>query len=167
VSPAARKAALVLHVLSSVGWLGAVAASLILAVVGLKARDASVVRAAYLLLDPLGWYALLPFSLASLLTGLLQSLGTPWGLIRHYWVLAKLVLNLLAVTVLLLYTRTLDYLADRARTAADPEALRSPSPIVHASGAIVLLLIALILSIYKPRGVTGYGRRPARREVNT
>jgi hypothetical protein len=162
MAPAVRKVTLVTHVGCSVGWLGAVVTSLVIAVVGLTSRDGQLVRAAYLTLEPVGWYALIPLSLASLLTGLIQSLGTTWGLLRHYWVVAKLLMNLFATGVLLLYTQTLGYLATIARNAAAPaqlDGLRDPSPVVHAGAAVALLLVALVLSIYKPRGLTAYGQR--------
>lgn len=103
----------------------------------------------------------MPFGVASLATGLIQSLGTTWGLFRHYWVLLKLLMNLLATAVLLLYTRTLDYLAAQAQAAPDVTvaSMGDPSPIVHALGAIAVLLVALVLSVYKPRGLTRRGRR--------
>jgi hypothetical protein len=120
------------------------------------------VRAANLAMWMIGWYVMVPISLASLLTGLVQSLGTRWGLFRHYWVLFKLMLNLIATAVLLLYTQTLDHLA---QTAAVPgstiESLRNPSPTIHAGGALVLLAAATVLAVYKPQGVTRYGPRVA------
>jgi hypothetical protein len=159
---AVRKATLVAHVAASVGWLGAVTTSLVLAGGALGAGDPGLVRAACLVLEPLGWAALVPFSIASLATGLLQGLLSPWGVAGHYWVLAKLVMNVLAVAVLLLYMRTLGALADLARAAGgDVTPLRTPSPAVHAAAAMVLLLVALVLSVYKPRGRTGFTRRPA------
>src|SRR4051794_30986768 len=74
MTPRLRKLALTVHVTASVGWLGAVAASLALAVAGLTSQDAHTVRAAYLAMEWTGWFVLVPFSLASLLTGLVQSL---------------------------------------------------------------------------------------------
>ncbi len=70
-------------------------------------------------------------------------------------------MNLLATAVLLLYMRTLDYLAAQAQAAPDVTvaAMGDPSPIVHALGAIAVLLVALVLSVYKPRGLTRRGRR--------
>jgi hypothetical protein len=59
-------------------------------------------------------------SLASLLTGLVCSLGSVWGLFRHYWVLFKLVINVVATSVLRLYMQTLDYLGDVAAGATCP-----------------------------------------------
>ncbi|MER7274583.1 hypothetical protein ABT369_09015 [Dactylosporangium sp. NPDC000244] len=37
--------------------------------------------------------------------------------------------------------------------------LRSASPVVHAAAAIGLLRFALVLSVYKPRGVTPWAGR--------
>jgi hypothetical protein len=110
-----------------------------------------------------GWFVLVPLSLASLLTGLVQSLGTTWGLFRHYWVLFKLLINLVASIVLLLYMQTLSYLAGIAAettlSSGDLGALRNPSPVLHAGGALLLLLVATTLAVYKPRGMTRYGQR--------
>ncbi len=162
MTPGVRKLALTAHVTCSVGWLGAVAGSLALAVAGLTSQDAQTVRAVYLTMELTGWYVLIPFSLASLLTGLVQSLGTVWGLFRHYWVLTKLLMNVFATLVLLLYMQTLGYLADVAAETAvssDLRGLRDPSPVLHAAAALLLLLVATALAVYKPRGMTRYGRR--------
>ena len=158
---AARRLALTAHVVASVGWLGAVVASLVLAFVGVVADDPADVRGAYLSLETLGRYGLVPFSLASMLTGLVSSLATTWGLLRHYWVLAKLVINVVATAVLLLYMQTLDRLAHLAgsTSGADLTGLRSPSPILHAGAALVLLVTATMLGMYKPTGLTRYGWR--------
>jgi hypothetical protein len=160
MTPRLRKLALTAHVASSVGWLGAVAAFLGLAIVGLTSQDAQTVRGAYLVMEPAAWFVLVPLALASLLTGLVQSLVTTWGLFRHYWVLAKLLINVFATTVLLLYMETFSVMAG---VAADPSAdlgvVRNVSPVLHAAVALLLLLVATILAVYKPRGITRYGRR--------
>jgi hypothetical protein len=93
MTPRLRKLMLTAHLTSSVGWLGAVAVSFALGVAGLTSQDAQTVRGAYLTLELTGWFVLVPLSLASLLTGLVQSLGTTWGLFRHYWVLFKLLIT--------------------------------------------------------------------------
>ena len=166
--PRLRKFALTAHVISSVGWLGAVAVFLALSVVGLTSGDPDVVRAAYIAMESIGWLVLVPLSLASLVTGLIQSLGTKWGLARHYWVLAKLLINLVATVVLVLYMGTLDHLAGLASATAASgaivEGLRNPSPVLHSGIGLLLLLAAAGLSVYKPRGMTPYGRRQQRRQ---
>jgi hypothetical protein len=166
MSPGVRKLALSAHVTASVGWLGAVAAFLALAVVGLTSVDTQTVRAVYIAMYLIGWFVIVPLSFASLLTGLVEALGTKWGLFRHYWVLAKLLINIFANIVLLMYMPTLTYLANQASDASlsgsDLGSVRDPSPVLHSSAALLLLLVALVLGVYKPRGMTRYGWRKQR-----
>lgn len=157
--PRARKVALTAHIGASVGWFGAVLTFLVLAVVGITSEDDRLVRGAYLVAEPVVWYVIVPFAVASLLTGLISALGSAWGLVRHHWVLLKLALNVFATVVLLLYTQTVGHLADIAGdSAADLSLLRSPTFVLHSGGALVLLVVALVLAVYKPRGVTRFGR---------
>ncbi len=167
MAPSLRKLALTAHVVSSVGWLGAVVVFLALSITAITSDDAGTVRAAYLAMESIALFVLVPFSIASLLTGLVQSLGTQWGLVRHYWVLAKLLINVVASLILLMYTQTLASLAEIAAASADPGMLRSPSPVLHAVAGLVLLLAAAALSIYKPRGMTrrGWRKQQERRQA--
>ena len=73
-----------------------------------------------------GWVVLVPLSLASLATGLVCSLGSVWGLFRHYWVLFKLAINLVATIVLLLYMQTLEHLGTSRQ--------RRPCPVLGLAG---------------------------------
>lgn len=158
--PRLRKFALTAHVTTSVGWLGAVAGYIALAFIGLTSQDAQTVRGAYLVMEPAAWLVLAPFAFASLLTGIVQSLGTQRGLFRHYWVLAKLLITVFATIVLLIYMETFSVMAT---VAADPSAdlgmVRNASPMLHAVLALLLLLVATVLAVYKPRGTTRYGQR--------
>lgn len=161
MTPRLRKFALTAHVTSSVGWLGAVVAFLGLAVVGLISQDAQTVRGVYLVMEPTAWLVLVPLAFASLLTGLAMSLGTRWGLFRHYWVVFKLVITVFATIVLLIYMETLSLMAD---LAADLGVVRDDSPLVHTVLALLLLLVATALAVYKPRGMTRYGWRKQREQ---
>lgn len=166
VAPALRKLTLTAHVVSSVGWLGAILAFLGLAIAGLTSQDAQLVRAVYLAAEPMTWFVLVPLALASLLTGIVQSLVTTWGLIRHYWVLFKLVITVFAAFVLLLYTRTVGFLADLAAApGTDLEGLQGVTFLLHSSAALVLLLGATVLAVYKPRGRTRYGQRKQQEQL--
>lgn len=157
-----RKLVLVAHVSSSVAALGAVAVFLALAVTGLASEDAEVVRAAYISNALIAWYIILPLLIASLLIGVGQAVGTHWGLFRHYWVVAKLALTVVTVYVLLQQMEGISYLADAAAraslSASDLLGLRR-SVQLHAAGGLVVLLLVVGLSIYKPRGLTRYGWR--------
>ena len=100
----------------------------------------------------------------ALVTGIVMSFGMSWGLFRHYWVVAKLTITVFSTLILLVYMRTFEQMA---AIAADPstglEAVRNPSPVLHAVLAIVLLFVATVLGIYKPRGLTAYGQRVQRK----
>ena len=162
MAPGLRKFALTLHVTSSVGWLGAVAGFLALAVAGLTSQSPQLVRAAYIAMDLTAWFVIVPLSLASLLTGLVQSLGTAWGLLRHYWILSKLLLAILATVVLLVHMQPISYMASVAAettlSSADLRQLRIQL-VADAGAALLVLLVATALSVYKPRGMTPYGWR--------
>ena len=161
----ARRTLLTAHIVASVGWLGAVVVFLSLANAGVASSDPLTVRSAYLAMESIGWFVLVPFSLASFATGTVQALTTKWGLFQHYWVIAKLLINLLATVILLLYMESLGALADLAveaeGAASVPADLQSPSPVLHAGAALVLLAIATALSVFKPAGLTRYGWRNA------
>jgi hypothetical protein len=159
--PHLRKFALAAHITVAVGWIGAVAGYVALDVAAATSQDARTLRAAYLAMELIASYVIVPWAVASLLTGLVMSLGTKWGLFRHYWVLISLLLTVIATAVLLAETQTIGYLAD---TAADPatsdDDLRAlGSTLVHSVGGTVVLLVILVLNVYKPRGMTRYGWR--------
>ena len=156
-SPSWRKLMLFLHVTSSVGFLGAVAAFLALAVTGAIAEP-DLAQSAYRAVQVVTWQVIVPHAFATLIIGIVQSLGTPRGLFRYYWLIVKLVLTLVAVAVLMLQTQTVDALSVAAG-AGDLTGLSGArfSMMLHGTGGTIVLLIANVLSIYKPRGNTGFG----------
>jgi hypothetical protein len=159
-APALRRFTFTTHVTSSIGWIGAVVVFLALAVIGLTSEDEATVRGAYLVMAPAAWFVLVPLAHASLFSGIILSLGTPWGLIRHYWVAVKLAITVFSTVILIIYMGTFRQMAG---VAADPvvalDVVRNPSPVVHATLALLLLLAATVLAIYKPFGMTPYGAR--------
>ena len=161
MTPRLRKLALAVHLASSVGWIGAVAGYIALDVAAATSHDSQTLRAAYLAMELIAWYVIVPLALASLLTGLIMSLGTRWGLFRHYWVLISLLLTIFATVVLLVETQTISHFADIASDpATSSEDLRAlGSTLVHSVGGTVVLLVILVLNVYKPRGMTRYGWR--------
>ena len=160
MTPALRRLTFTTHITTSVGWVGAVIAFLALAVIGFTSNDEAKVRGAYLLMAPAAWFVLVPLAHASLLSGIVLSLGTTWGLFRYYWVVLKLGITVFSTVILLVYMGTFRQMAG---VAADPvldlAVVRNASPIVHAVLALILLLAATVLGVYKPFGMTDYGRR--------
>lgn len=153
-----RKFALTIHVVTSVGWLGAVATFLALAILGLTSQDSLTVRGAYIALGTMTQWVIVPLALASLLSGLLQAFGTTWGMLRYYWVLIKLLLTVIATAVLLLQVGPIDAVAGAALAAPfQPNDLLEArqSLVLHSAGGLLVLLTVTVLSVYKPRGATG------------
>jgi uncharacterized membrane protein len=158
MSPSLRKLVLTTHVVASVGWIGAVVAYLALVVAALTSDSSQTVRATFLGME-LIYLVLIPLALLSLVTGVVQSLGTKWGLLRHHWVVFKLALTALATTVLLLHMPTVGSLADKAEGTGRTDLPDAGGELLHAGVGLLVLITTAILGLYKPRGVTRYGRR--------
>ncbi len=156
-----RKFWLTTHITSSVGWIGAVAAFIVLDITTVTNEDAAVLRAAYIGMDLITTWAIVPLAVAAFVTGIIISLGTKWGLFRHYWVIVTLVLTVLATIVLLIQ---LPLISHRADVATDPattdDGVRGlGNLLLHSIGGTVVLLVITVLNVYKPRGFTRYGWR--------
>lgn len=163
-----RRLMLTTHVTLAVGLLGSIAAFLCLAIAGLTSEDGQIVRAAYLAMDLMARFVIVPLAFAALLTGVVESLSTPWGLLRHYWVVAKLALTVFASIILLAKLELIATAAHLATQAMLPRAeLRGVGLelVFHAAAGLLVLLVPVILSVYKPRGVTSYGVRVMRRPM--
>ncbi|MGC4809730.1 hypothetical protein ACLQ29_04270 [Micromonospora sp. DT228] len=156
----ARKVWLTLHVGIGVGWLGISTGMLLLAVTGATADSHELQHGAYLLLGRFDIFLAIPSAFLAIVTGVVVSLGTPWGLLRHRWVLAKLVIAL-----------ALPFLAGfEGPWIEELEARSAPGLIetgttgmllIGAMGLFAALLwTATILSVFKPGGRTRWGRRP-------
>ena len=169
MNPNLRKFVRTAHVTITVGWLGAVASFLVLAVTGLTSPDTELVRAAYLATDLLTRYIILPLSLVPLLlTGPLLSLGTPRGLFRHYWIVVKLVINIVSTLILLVHLQPISYLARVAaeRTLSSSDRGVQVQLVAAAVAGLLALLVETALAVYKPRGLTPYGWRKKNEELN-
>jgi hypothetical protein len=158
-----RKLSFTAHVAVSVGWLGAVAGFLALSIAGMTSHDPETIRGSYLSMNLLGEFVIVPLSLLALATGLIESFASQWGVFRHYWVVAKLVLTVLATGLLMLHQ--FSAVANAARRVGDLTAAMptvgaiGTQLLVDASLAILVLLAITALSVFKPIGLTSYGRR--------
>ncbi len=161
LSAPVRKFALTVHLTSSVGWIGAVFAYLALGVAAATSSDTQIVRAAWTAMDLIGWWVIVPLATAALVTGLVMSLGTHWGLFRHYWVLISLGLTALCTVVLVVHMPSVSKIA---RVAQDAEAGTIGGDLMHPGVGLLLLLAITVLNVYKPAGVTPYGWRKQREE---
>ena len=164
MAPGLRKFVLAAHLTFSIGWIGAVIAYLALGVSSVTSQDALTVRGAWVAMELTGWYVIVPLALAALLTGLVISMGTKWGLFRHYWVLISLALTILATVVLLLHMPTVSLMADAAREADAADLGGLGGDLLHPGVGLLVLLVITALNVYKPRGMTRYGWRKQHEE---
>ena len=134
-----RRALLIAHVLSSVGWFGVAALVLLLLTQGLyRAVETSL------------WLSL-PLAALAGLTGVVLGLGTPWGVARHWWVVLKEVAFVPLVLTDVFVVRPSVHDAVHGVTTGR---LVDPA-VAHC----VVLALATVVSIVKPFGRTPRGRR--------
>ncbi|MFD1739594.1 DUF2269 domain-containing protein [Bacillus salitolerans] len=159
--PALRKLALIAHIGSSVGWFGAVIAYLALDITVFVSQNIHFLRAAYIAMGITVSWAIVPLAITSLITGLVVSLGTSWGVFRHYWVIFKLLLTSFATIILLLAAPSINSMATMALNPkmAGTHLSMMGNTLLHSVGGLVVLLVILLLSVYKPKGLTRYGWR--------
>lgn len=166
MKPLARKSLLTAHILVAVGWIGAVAAFLALSIVAIASQNPEVIRGNYVAMNEVSRFAVIPFSFATLATGLFQALGSQWGLFKHYWIVTKFSLATLATFALLMHQVMAVSETTRRVTGAAADVLLGPGlepfkvELVRAPAiAIVVLMTAATLGVFKPWGLTPYGRR--------
>ena len=163
--PALRRAMLAAHIICSVGWLGAAAAYLALGVAAEVSTQPQVIRAAWIGMELSGWFVIIPLACLAYLTGLVLSLGTPWGLFKHYWVVIALVLTTLSLAVLLLHMPSVSALAALARTADDLVVSRLGGDVPHPALGLLVLTVITVLNVHKPRSLTPYGQHKQAKEA--
>jgi hypothetical protein len=161
-----RKALLITHVVSSVGWLGADAVLLLLTATGLSAPSTLLgldVGPVDPVLYPAAWFVgiglLTPLSLAAWLSGVGMSVWTRWGLVRHWWVVVKLASTTVMLgAMLLVLLPSLHAAAQNAitRSLADQDRRQL---VVAPTVACLLLLANTVISVYKPWGRARKHRR--------
>lgn len=147
-----RRLWVLLHVVTSVGWLGLDLGLLSLGVTGRWFTPGDGELGVYRAIDLLGYAVVLPVALVAAVSGVVLSLGTYWGLLRYRWVVIKLVLTLVALvaTVFALLPQ-MDRAVANCLAGGGPGASGNSlvaAPIV----AGVLYTTATALSVYKPRG---------------
>jgi uncharacterized membrane protein len=116
-------------------------------------------------MEVVGWYAIVPLALTALVTGLVISLSTPWGLLRHYWVLISFGLTVFAFAILLVHMPTVSSVATVAREADENRVAELGGDVLHPVVGLALLLLIAGLNVYKPLGLTPYGWRKQREEA--
>ena len=150
---------LAVHVLVAVGWFGLVVAKLILEIWAATTPEREVARVAYQFMAVLDRAMFPPAALGTLLTGVILSVGTAWGLFQHYWIVVKLVLTVAVVLTGVIFVGAWTQQAiamssgSGAATATSPVIGAAPTLLIYAAVAHALMLgAATVISVYKPWG---------------
>ena len=163
-----RKFMLTAHITFSVGWLGAVAVFFAHSIAGFTSENNMIVRAAYLAMNLSAWLIIVPACFGALLTGIIQSIGTQWGLFKHYWIVIKLLLTIGATILLLVHMQPISFMAGIASegplTTTQHRGLQVQL-IADAGAALLVLLATTTISVYKPWGMTPFGISKLRKKV--
>ncbi|MCX4824325.1 DUF2269 domain-containing protein [Streptomyces sp. NBC_01142] len=154
----ARRAALVVHVTASAGWLGLTLGLLALALTAATTQSLPMIEAACRSMKIFTDWLVIPVALLTLLSGLVLSLGTPWGLARHRWVYTKFWLTLATLTASVFALRP--GVNDAADTVASGTPLANPLDLVMGPAVSLTAYVCMtVISILKPWGLTRRGRR--------
>jgi hypothetical protein len=162
-----RRCFLVTHIAAGGAWLGLDVAMGVLVFVALTADRPSTRVLCYQALNLVAVWPLLAVGLLSLASGVVLAWGSKYGLLRYWWVAIKLALNiaLTGLVPLALQPTVLDAV-ERANTYAATGAgdlsvgnLVFP-PIVSPAA----LLVAMVLSVFKPWGRISRRRTDLRRD---
>ncbi|MGH3788086.1 MAG: hypothetical protein ACRDRG_16410 [Pseudonocardiaceae bacterium] len=150
----ARVAVLTVHVVTSVGWLGLLGALVALEVICLVTVDPAGRAWIDTAMAAVAVWVLTPVVFSAVVSGLVLALSTPWGLVRHWWVLAKCAIasTLTAAGVVLMLP------VPHQIIVGDGQPTHMQTLIVR-SVALILLLLATGISVVKPWGKTPHGRR--------
>jgi hypothetical protein len=158
LSRPARRASLVVHVAASAGWLGLTLGLLALGITATTTGSAVTVEASVRAMKLFADWLLLPLAFLTFLSGLVLSLGTPWGLARHRWVYTKFWLTLATTTATVFALRPGVNTAVAAVAAGGPlpdagDVLMGPIVSLSAYGFMT------VISVLKPWGLTRRGRK--------
>lgn len=161
-----RKWLLALHLIFSGIMIGGAVAFLIFSITAASTDDEGVLKACYFCMYVLAKTSIRASTIGALVTGILLSVLTRWGLFRFYWIMVKEVLTLLAVA---LGPVGMYYWSLKAMTLTSAEglnAIKNPVFIVNNGQlwtGIALQIISLTaifaISVFKPWGSRNQSRQ--------
>lgn len=99
LSPSWKKAMLGLHLTFTGILLGCTAVIVVLVIASLATEDEDVLRASYTVMHLLATSSIRASSIGTVVTGVILSVFTHWGLLRYYWIVYKIIMTALSVAV--------------------------------------------------------------------
>lgn len=154
-----KKWLLSLHILFAAIMLGTSVTFLILSITAVSTKDSGLVLSCYKAMHVLSETSVRASVIGTIVTGILLSLWTHWGLVKYYWIIAKEVLTLVAVILgpIGMYIWTLQgisLLTDVGVEGANQGAyvVNTISLFIGIGLQIISLIAMYLLSVFKPWG---------------
>ena len=148
----AYRVALTAHVLGSVGWFGVAVVVAFCGIAATVTTDPALPVALYRAMHASLWVSI-PTGAIAVGTGVVLSLGTAWGLVRHWWVVAKIAISVAVIVTDAVVSSSAT--ASAAGTSTPESSSLRNGTVAHC----IVLAVATGLSIFKPKGRTPHGRR--------
>jgi hypothetical protein len=152
-----RRTTLVVHLVSAGTWIGIDVVVAVLVLAGRFGGDAATRGIAYQALSLFIAWPMLISGLICLVSGVILGIGTPWGLIRYWWVAVKLAINvvLCILIIFVLQPGMADIGAYGRDLAAGVPTHSSVSTLFFPPAvSLTALSLATLLSVFKPWGRT-------------
>ncbi|MBM7553354.1 hypothetical protein [Thalassobacillus pellis] len=150
-----RRWLLIFHLLFCAIMFGNMVTFLLLSIAASSTEDSNLMEACYQIMHLLSETSVRASTFATIITGVLLSVWTKWGLFKYYWILAKEGLTLLLFG---LNVWAMEAWTNRALTKVTSTTFPTTSAIVQLDlwVGIILQLFTLILifaiSVFKPWG---------------
>jgi hypothetical protein len=169
LSVSQRKWLLSAHVLFSAIMFGVAFAFLILSITAANTSDEGVLKACYLSMHILAKTSIRASTIGALVTGILLSVLTHWGLFKYYWIIAKEGLMIFSILLGPIGMEAWTLKAVTLTSAEGLVALNNPAFTVNSGQfwtGIILQILSIggmfVISVFKPWGPRKQKYRPNR-----
>ncbi len=148
-----------IHVIAVASWIGGTLGMMLLGLYLQNAANGEQLAYTLVSMEVIDENLLKYPALLSLLTGIMLSVWTQWGLVKYYWVMMKLVLTIMTILIGIFFLN--DWTASLAEmvekmgfsTLQNPDFQKTwLSMIITASFNLICLVLMVFLTYFKPFG---------------
>jgi hypothetical protein len=153
----------VAHIVSAGAWVGIDVIVAMLVLSGWFSGDVTLRSVAYQALARFVVWPMLTAGLICLASGVVLGMGTPWGLLRYWWVVVKLALNLLLCTLIVVALQPgMDEVSRYGQDllTGSPDRAAVSNLFFPPAVSLSALSFAVVLAVFKPWGRIRSARRP-------
>ncbi|CAH1201890.1 hypothetical protein [Paenibacillus sp. JJ-223] len=158
-----------IHVISASSWIGGTLGMLLLGLYLYSAANGEQLAYTLASMEIIDENLLKYPALMTLLTGILLSIWTQWGLVKHYWIVIKLILTLTTILIGIFFLNhwtasLVDMVSETGFATLQDHNFRSKwlAILLTASFNLLCLFIMVFITYFKP-----FGKIKKRRATNS